>query len=206
MGLEKYAKGFFEKEMNREICMEKCSHCQSTNTVDIVVYQKYAANFSLPFYPTGKRVVSVCSHCKQFLELGEMTPQQKEQATILKSNTKTPLWTFSGLFIVLAVIIGIFLFTKNQKDKEPGLIVKPQIGDIYDLHLENKQYSVMKVINVKADTITVAENKYEVTRNKDLHKLDTDADSSFYLDEAYPLTISEIKEMYKNDEIISVHR
>lgn len=206
MGIEKFAKGFFEREMVREMSTEKCVHCLSSNTIDIVGYQKYAANFAIPFYPTGKKVVSVCSHCKQRLELEEMPPNLQLQAKELKSKMKTPLWTFSGLGLVLLIIMSIYLFSKNQKDKEPGYIAKPKIGDIYEFKTETDQYSIMKVKDVKGDTVIVMENRYEVERVKDFHKLDTKSDTSFYIEDAYPLTISEIQKKYNGQEIIGVNR
>lgn len=181
-----------------------CPHCNSSNTVRISVFQKYAHVFWIPFFPLGKTGVSECSHCKQVLELKEMPQAYKLDYEAIKINTKTPIWTFIGLVLLAGLItFGVYTGNKNEAENKQ-LINNPKVGDIYEYKTETKAYSTMKVVNVTKDSVAVVYNNFEVDRLKGMHKLkgsnaEYDSISVFFHK-------SELAKKLESGEIIDVER
>ena len=118
-------------QLAKETVTEKCQNCGTQNSIEIYVFQKYAHIFWIPLFPTGKTAVSECSHCKQVLKQKEMPAALKASYDNIKVQSKTPIWTFSGLAL-LAVLISFGVYSDNQNSaRNAKLILEPQAGDIY---------------------------------------------------------------------------
>lgn len=206
MNTGKFAKGFFSKELKREISSEPCGYCHFSRVVELIVYQKYVVNFSIPFYPTGKRVISICNYCKKLLEYNEMPVYTKIQAKTLKSSTNTPLWTYMGLVVVFIIMICLYLIDKSRKDKDTQYFKTPQIGDVYEYETVSQKYSIMKIVSMKYDTIYLLDAKNEVDKVKDLHVLDYNSDSAYYIEDTIYYLKNELIDMYNKEKIIGVKR
>jgi len=87
--------GIRNKELIKEHITDKYPNCGTQNSIDMHVFQKYAHVFWTPFFPLGKTGVSQCDHCKQVLKLKEMPSSLTNVYENLKSQTKTPIWTFT---------------------------------------------------------------------------------------------------------------
>ncbi len=82
-----------------------CSHCQGQRKHTISVYGRYAHIFWIPFFPLGKKGVSECNHCKITLAPKEMNEQLKLAFQNAKKNTKTPIW-FWSLLLIIVLLFG----------------------------------------------------------------------------------------------------
>src|SRR6185369_8201835 len=91
-------------QIAKELIVEKCPNCGTMNSVELYVFQKYAHVFWIPFFPIGKTAVSQCAHCKQSLKLKEMPLELRTAYDHVKQQAKTPIWTFSGLALVVVLI------------------------------------------------------------------------------------------------------
>ena len=194
--------GTKSKELAKEILTEKCPNCGTQNSTDLHVFQKYAHVFWIPFFPMGKTGVSQCNHCKQVLKLKDMPSSMKTSYETLKAQTKTPVWTFSGLALV-AVIIAIGVMADKKKDeRNAGLILTPQGGDIFEIKTRGNQYTLYKVDQVQGDTVFVKVSNYETNKESAL----SDLKKKDYSEGVLGFSKAELKQMLDNGDIVDIDR
>lgn len=87
-----------------------CSHCGTKNSLFAQVNSMYVHIFWIPVIPLGKKVYSVCSHCKESLSKTEMPPDLQNKAYQIKKEAKTPLWYYAGLTLFAVTIVSLSLF------------------------------------------------------------------------------------------------
>ena len=86
-----------------------CESCDSKGTVVFSVFSKHVHVFWIPLFPVGKKVFSECLHCKKVLKTKEMPNDFKQEYKIIKSDSKVPVWQFSGLILIVLIILwGVF--------------------------------------------------------------------------------------------------
>lgn len=194
--------GYKAKQLISENLAEKCPHCGSVNSLTVYVLQKYVHIFWIPTFPTRKTGLSSCSHCKQVLELKEMPPSLTAAYESVKAQTSTPVWTFSGLAL-LAILIALVIYNDKRRDERNArLIAAPQAGDIFEIKMEDKRYTLYKVDQVQNDSVFIQINKYEVNKATGLSKLRDKG----YSDDLYGFSQSELKEMLRKGEIRDIVR
>jgi hypothetical protein len=190
------------KLLAKETQVDKCTHCGELNSVEIQVFQKYAHVFWIPFFPTGKTGGSQCAHCKQVLTVKQMPDSLRQSYEVLKKNTRTPIWTFAGLTIVV-VLIALAIISDKQNDAQNAkLILDPKPGDVYEVKNANDNYTLYKVSKVVGDTVFILQNEYEVTAKSGLRKL---RDKPF-VNEPDEFLKSELKAKFDNGEIVDINR
>src|SRR5882672_1182143 len=152
--------GVRSTQLAKEIIADKCSGCGTQNSIELYVFQKYAHVFWIPLFPVGKTVVSQCDHCKQVLKQKEMPSSLLSTYESIKSQTKTPIWTFSGL-AVIAILITIGVVNDQKNDQENAqLILAPKPGDIFEIKTRENQYTIYKVDEVQGDSVFIRINEY----------------------------------------------
>ncbi len=185
--------------------IDKCSNCGTSNVMEMHVFQKFAHVFWMPFFPMKKLGVSQCNHCKQVLTQKEMPPALTTTYQTLKAQAKTPIWTFAGIGLVIALVTIGVISDRRKDEKNAKLIVSPQVNDIYEVTLGYKHYTLYKVAIVKGDSVFLSVNDYETNKAtglKDLKKKRGNAFSEDFL----PLTKAELKEMLEKGEILDIER
>src|SRR5688572_9067139 len=118
-----------------------CPSCGQTGTIFLSAYSKHAHIFWIPLFPIGRFGVSQCQHCKQVLETGAMPHELRREYDNLKAETKVPLWQFSGLGVIAAIIVFATYASGEDKKKEAEYLANPAVGDVYRYNTESKQYS-----------------------------------------------------------------
>lgn len=194
--------GSRSKELAKEILMDKCQNCGKTNCIDMHVFQKYAHVFWIPFFPMGKSGVSQCDHCKQVLKLKEMPASLKASYDNLKSNAKTPIWMFSGLALIAALVVFATISDKKKDEKNAQLILTPQAGDIFEIKTKDNQYTVYKVDQVQGDSVFIQPSNYEVNKLTGL----TEVKRKEYSSDIFGVSKSDLKKMLADGEIIDIDR
>ncbi len=180
----------------------KCSHCEQQTIHNISIYGRYAHVYWIPFFPLGKKGVSECNHCKITLAPKEMNEPLKLAYQNVNSNTKSPIWHWSGLGVIV-ILIGLIAFTGSQHKKDAiNYINNPQTGDIYE-YKANEYYSLLKVSSVSQDSVFVISNDYEIEKQSKLYKIDK---TKNYTAEPYGISKEEIKELFESKEILDVDR
>jgi hypothetical protein len=194
--------GSRSKELIKDVLSDQCPNCGKQNSIDMHVFQKYAHIFWIPIFPMGKTGVCQCDHCKQVLTLKEMPASLVISYENLKARAKTPVWMFSGLAL-LAVLITIGFISGKQNDAENArLILTPQAGDIFEIKLGRKHYTLYKVDQVNGDSVFVQLNDYETNKVAGLKDLKKKA----YSEEVMVFSKAELKQMLEKGEIIDIER
>ena len=194
--------GSRSKELAKDILTDQCPNCGKQNSIDMHVFQKYAHVFWIPIFPMGKTGVCQCDHCKQVLSLKEMPASLVISYNNLKEKAKTPIWMFSGLaLLAILITIGIISGKKND-EKNAKLILSPKAGDIFEIKVNNSQYTLYKVNEVLGDSVFVQINDYETNKVTGLNDLKKEA----YSEEVMGFSKAELKQMLEKGEIIDIER
>ncbi len=91
-------------EIANETIVEKCSQCGTQNSIYMSVLLMYAHVYWIPIFPKGKTGATQCLHCNHITQKEDFTENLTKSYVALKSKSKTPLWSFVGLVILLAFI------------------------------------------------------------------------------------------------------
>ena len=136
----------------------QCPKCNSIGTMRMVVYQKYATLFFVPFMPNGKEAAANCLNCNAVYDKTFFTESLKQSYKEIK---KLPSWwMYSGLAII-AAILGLAINTGiEESHKTARLVLQPAAGHIYDVKLEDKVFTLLKVTAVKGDSVYLVENQF----------------------------------------------
>lgn len=82
-----------------------CPYCQKRDTTEALVFMRYAHIWYIPIFPTGKRLVTSCVHCKAAYDRKTMPPELAERTAEIEKTTKYPL----KYWFLLLVIGSLFL-------------------------------------------------------------------------------------------------
>ncbi len=180
-----------------------CPNCETVGSVIVRVYRRHAHIFWIPLFPIGKKGVSQCQHCKNVLKTKEMPEPIKNAYHALKKETKGPIWQFTGLAIITALVIwGIYAEWKRKKlDME--YISAPRKGDVYEYKVDSGSYSTLKVLRLSNDSVFVSQNEYQISKKSGIHTIDKPENYSASM---YGISKSELAQMYDSGAIFDVNR
>ena len=184
---------------------EECVGCKTKNSVQMFIYQQHAHIFWIPTFPIGKTGATQCSQCQLIFKKKAFSPSLLGHYHALKSNQKTPLWTFTGLGIIAILIIIAIIAGKRNDEKNAKIILTPQKGDLYEIEISQKAYTLYKVDRISADTVFLLPNLYETNQMAGLSELKEKGDQSFST-EAFPIMKAELKSMLERGEIRDIDR
>jgi hypothetical protein len=192
-------------KLAKEHVMDKCQHCGQSNSIDIYLYQRYAHVFWIPFFPLAKTGISQCSHCQQALKGNEMPDNLRSSYDSMKQQYKTPIWMFAGLAAFAALIVVTSISISNDKKENKLFIEAPKTGDVYEIKTPEGNYSLMRVADVKTDSVFVQMNEYEVNQFKGISKLKSEHGNN-YTTETFGYSKSDLKGMLEKGNILDVDR
>ena len=192
-------------QLAKETLMDKCPSCGAQNSVELYAFQKYAHIFWIPFFPIGKTAVSQCGHCKQVLQKKEMPENLLAAFQNLKAQTRMPIWTFSGLGLLAALVIAVVISDKKKDERNAKLILTPQSGDVFEIKTKENQYTLYKVSSIQNDSIIIHINNYETNKISGLADLKSKGESAYSEDE-YAIHKSDLKQMLEKGEIVDIER
>ena len=181
---------------------ETCPNCNTKGSMVMSVFSRYAHIFWLPTFPVGRRGGSQCTNCQQVLEPKQMPTFLKLQYDQLIGQTKIPLWSWSGLALIVGLITFASYSAGVDKENEKKYVEAPMVGDIYRVETDSGAYSLMKVVEVTPDSLLIFFNQYQVDKMAAVYKLK----SKEYDSIGYWMSRRTIAEMYKNKEIFGVDR
>lgn len=189
---------------NGQIINVDCPNCETNSSMIYSVFGKYAHIYWIPLFPIKKITVTECNNCKKTFEYKELPQavQTKLDREKEKDGTKTPIWMFSGLFIIATLVaFGIYSSGETEK-KEAEYLKAPKVGDIYRFESNPGFYSTMKVESVLKDSLHVFINKVETNKTSGVDDIDKPENYS----EIYGYSKAEIIKMYKDKEIYEINR
>ncbi|MCB0841264.1 MAG: zinc-ribbon domain-containing protein [Bacteroidetes bacterium] len=179
-----------------------CPHCGHNGSLETATYTQYAHIYWIPLFSLGKRSKTTCANCQAEISKGNRTLDVENVITSMKSDTKIPFWHFTGLAII-AGLIAFGSYESSQNDKNNQIyITDPQIGDVYEIKVEGN-YSLMKVLNVRDDSVEVIFNDYETNKRSKLDEIDV---ASRYTTATSVFSRERIQELFEEKFILDVNR
>jgi hypothetical protein len=197
-----YLIGHKSISLKKETSTGKCNYCGSENSVTVTVYQKYVHFFRIPFLPAGKTGISECSVCNKVLYAKEMPENLLSIYLRLKSETRIPIWMFTGAIVFGLLFIYLEIQERNQHQQSRQLISAPAIGDVFEVKNSDQQYTLTKIIGIKKDSVFLVSSNYQ---SKDARALTSLKDSS-YSEEVTYISKTELKALFEKGEILKVDR
>ena len=181
---------------------EVCANCNTRGSIVLSVFAKYAHIFWLPTFPMGRVGASTCTNCKQTLEDKEMPTFLRLQYQDAVAQTKIPLWTWSGLALIV-ILVGVMSYNISVRNANEKLYIgAPVEGDVYQYKTETGGYSLMKVVEVLPDSLVVQVNQFEVDKMTGVYSLKDKP----YEEDGYIVSKAEILDMYNSKRIYGVDR
>lgn len=183
--------------------LRNCSDCHAVNSLLVIPVHKYVHFFFIPSFCCGKEYILKCDACGLHHE-GGVTIEKN-----ISKDIKAPIWMFTGL------ILGILLFsyviwdvkTGPERDKKQALeyIETPQVGDIYEIKIAEKEFTLYKVDKIAGDSIYFLANEFGVTKSYDLSDLRKKEYADKYtIPDGY--TKSDLKEAIEVGTILKINR
>lgn len=189
---------------NGKVINVKCPNCEADTSMTYSIFGKYAHVYWIPFFPIGSVGVLECDSCKRTYEVKEL-PQDIKNKYIReteKSSIKTPIWFYSGLFIIAALVAYGFYASKESTIEQNAYLESPKKGDIYEITASSGFYSTMKIDSILKDSIYFYVNEMETNKKSGISDIDKEKNYK----EVYGFSKAEIKEMFASEEIYEISR
>jgi hypothetical protein len=192
-------------ELLTEKISDACPKCGSSQTMKMSVFQKYGHLFWIPCFPIGRIGATQCTNCKQVLRNKEFNESLNYHFETLLKRTKTPVWTYSGVFIAVTMTILFTIQSKETAKHNAELLANPQRNDIYEVRIAPEEYTLYKVDYVIGDSVFVLVNRYETNSYGGLTKIKEKPQDSYYPEPKIILK-SELKTMLEKYDISEINR
>ena len=182
-----------------------CPACATQNSLKASVYGRYAHVYYIPSFPVSKTALTQCDHCQQAWEEKSLPAQLQPAVRELRKSTWFPLWTWAGVaLLVLGLGAASIAGRYHERDRKAWLAA-PHAGDIYTIHSpgDSTQYSLLKVVSTRGNTVEVAGNEYETASSSPLAELNAPAK---YSKETYSLTVLDLQIMHNKGQLTDVDR
>jgi hypothetical protein len=188
--------------MSVQLPNETCPNCNTKGSMVMSVYNRYAHIFWLPTFPVGRKGGSQCANCQQVLEPKQMPTFLKLQYDQLLAQTKIPIWSWSGLALIVGLIAFGSYSSSVNAENEKKYVEAPKVGDVYRVKTDDGAFSLMKVAEVTPDSLLILFNQYQVDKMAAVYKLN----AKEYDSVGYWMSRGAVLEMYKKKEIFGVDR
>lgn len=167
-----------ERALKSTILNSNCPNCKSTASLQLIVWLKYFTLYWIPFIPLKKRGEIKCTSCKNEFKLGDIV-DGKFDYNVLKSKSRVPIWTFTGLFLLLIILfISINGWMRTQEQMKV-YINHPQVNDRYAFKVGAADYTLYKLKQVTKDSVYYIKHKEHVNLSKYLKSNYDDSDSKY---------------------------
>jgi hypothetical protein len=121
----------------------------------------------------GKVTLAECNSCKKTFEYKDLPESIKTKFERIKEQNpvRYPVWMFSGVFIILA-LVGYGFYDSHKTDVNNAEYIKdPKVGDVYYMKVPNKHFTTARVDKVTRTEVYVTNNDYEIDLESDIDKL-----------------------------------
>jgi hypothetical protein len=190
------------KLVKTEYIGETCPNCNSLNTMSMSIFQRWAHIFWIPTFPIGKTGASHCTHCQQVLNLKQMPEILRISYDNLKSQTRIPIWTFSGVGVIILIGVAVTISNLHTADKVTKMIPALKAGDILQVKLKDNVYTLARVSRVKGDSVFLLPNQFQTDKATGIN----DLKSKGYETQEELLTTADLQEMNKKEQILDIER
>jgi len=123
----------------------------------------------------------------------------------LKLQSKTPVWTFAGLALVVVLVTLAIINEKKKDEKNAKLVLAPQTGDIFEIKTDQNQYTLYKIDDVQGDSVFIRVNNYETNKVTGLDDLKRKGETA-YSEDVFSITKTDLKKMLDKGEVLDIER
>lgn len=185
-----------------------CPECKENATFDYWIFTKYFHVYWIPFFPYKKVTLVDCEECGSAIEPKQFSVniKQKLQREHELNPARNPIWTYSGIIVLLILIPWVFYQSSNAQDNYLNYRQNPKIGDVYYLNYkpENQTYyTTMKVASIENDSIHFMANDTMVTKFKKVFTINNDR---YYSSKIKTYTKAQINDLFLKDSIYRIER
>lgn len=205
--------GTSEKKLNEgQIGQVNCPICEDKTMMQYVVFAKRLNIFWIPTIPLRKRKILECNTCGEFSFLKQF-PKRFQNKFKTEVSSTYPIWYYSGLILTVLLISILSVLLNNRNISDQKLIDYPAIGDIYTIKVDkpkehkndySSHYTLMKVINVTNDSVTVILNTETMNKVYGYYRIDKPEYYNVTMVEQF--SKSQLKSLYKTKYIKAVNR
>ena len=175
------------------------------HSVSLVYQYQYAHVYWLPLFPLKKDIKAYCHNCEEFINYESI----KNNTT--QNSIKYPLRSFFGLILI---VLGLSTFmsymyinTKQANDLTLQYINNPEVGDIYEIKYNDKEYGLARITDIKGDSIMMQMSEYIADRKSGLEDLKTKKSyKDRYYEENHGYTKEYLLNSLQDNHIIKVNR
>ena len=150
-----------------------CPLCNESAIFNFSVYGRYAHIYWIPFFPIKKICVVECQNCKLTYDVKKMPENVKTKFETNRdiASVKTPITHFSltivfGLGIIFAFFQGI-----KTDNNTVDFAKNPKVGDIWHFKARDGSFGLIKVDQVRRDSVFVTINDMVVDAKTSTNQL-----------------------------------
>lgn len=136
---------------------------------EVYPYLQYFHVFFIPLFPISRLVGIPDGDGVRVLESKKLQDANlREQIETLRSANRLPVWSFSGMFVFLGlVLLGSYTSGEHEKEKL-AVAAAPQLGDIYFANVGNLESSIdtfttYKVVGLDSNMVYMVSNEHMLT-------------------------------------------
>ncbi len=187
-----------------------CEHCGSDDAyMEYTFSQKYFQLYFIPLFPLRKKTTVYCDDCCEEYYNDEIPKAAVKKLNHIKDRypIRTPLWMFTGTFVLVAFFTLAFWQSNRTHTIEGDYIKNPIKGDVY--YIESKptptttQYTTLRIDKVDKDNVYVTFNDTSTTKYTKVFGI---LQERYYTTKKGVYSRKKIQELYQKDSIISITR
>lgn len=182
--------GWSTKSIGNYLTNLQCSHCQYSNLA-LGAFQKFFDVFFIPTIPLAKEHFFICPQCET---------QFKANENDLDSlpKIKTPWWGFSGMFIIIVLIIcgsTLSVFETPKEKISPENIAVNDIAVIKNNEEPDYPYSLIKVSEKVDGKLIFTTGKYAYPTSYQAEKNARRNQQNGFSENSYEASIEDFKKL-----------
>ena len=178
-----------------------CYNCNKVGQTNVIKYVKFAHFMWVPIFPYKIINEFECVHCRSVLEYGEMDAEMKLSYRSFVSRTP-PIWSFSGIIILLGVFIYSFISNLPDKKKLVSMINSPEVERIFDYKVDDETYSTFKICSFDDKVLMVVYNKFQADNVMEMDRL---SEPNFFDQDTIVIEKKELLEQVESGLLLDVH-
>ncbi|SHF43224.1 hypothetical protein [Dysgonomonas macrotermitis] len=183
---------------------EICPICGVMHSVSLIYQYEYAHIYGISLFPIKKDIRGYCQACEEGINY------QSIKTNTTQHSVRYPILSFVGLIlIVLAITVFasyIYIDKKQTRELSIQCINTPEVGDIYEVKFSEKEYGLMRISDIKGDSILMQLGEYVTDRITGLKELKNGEYKDRFYDETFSYTKDELFSNLEQEVIIRVNR
>lgn len=181
-----------------------CPACAAPEALQVGLVGRYAHVYGIPLFPYQRIAITQCLRCQASWTDQRLPPALAPGVRAAKKQRGLPLWMWSGLGLVLAVMLFGYLQNIRDARTDEDLLAAPHAGDIYTVHSDSSnQYSLLKVRQVGGNVVELVANEYQTDDPTPINSLNA---PFRYGKQPFTLTLLDLQIMRRKGQLTDVDR